>query len=184
MPSPTAPAAAPSVFRISERLDLRFAVRYAFLAGVLFVIYAFPYELFGAKGDWLDPYLAAYAQLAGHVLGLFEQVTVEGPYIHGRFPLQIVRNCDAADVNILFASALLAFPGPWRAKLAPLLRGLVALVAANVTRICTLYYVGVYAPTRFELAHEEVWPLLLVATAVLVFVLAARELERGAQSRA
>lgn len=169
---------------MTERLDLRFALRYASLAGALFVIYAFPYELFGAKGDWLEGYLCAYARLTGGVLGLFERIVVVGPYIQGRFPLQIVRNCDAADVNILFVSALLAFPGTLRDKLAPLALGLVALVAANVTRICTLYYVGVYAPSRFKSVHEEVWPLLLVGLAVLLFVRAVERVERRSRSRA
>jgi len=62
-------------------------VTYAVIAGVLLSIYAFPFELFGAKSDWLAGYLAAYARLAGAVLGVFEPaVHVDGSLILGRFP--------------------------------------------------------------------------------------------------
>lgn len=163
---------------MTERVDLCFALRFGLIAGALFTVYAFPFELFGARQDWLHGYLVAYAHLAGGVLSLFERsVVVDGTFIQGRYAMQIVRNCDAADVNIVFASALLAFPGPWRTKARLLLLGLAALVTANVTRICSLYYLGVWAPGWFKLVHEEVWPLILVAITVGVFLLCVRRLQ-------
>jgi exosortase/archaeosortase family protein len=171
--------------RLTERMGLRFAVTFALFAGALFTVYAFPFELFGAREDWLRGYLAAYAHLAGGVLSLFEHgVVIDGTFIQGRYPMQIVRNCDAADVNIVFSSALLAFPGPWRKKALLLSLGLAALVAANVTRICSLYYVGVWAPSWFKLAHEEVWPLVLVAITVGVFLICIRRLQPAEPSEA
>lgn len=167
-----------------ERLGLRFALVYAAIAVALFGIYAFPYELFGAKQDWLRGYLAGYARLAGSVLSVFDaSVSVSDTFIYGRYPLEIVRNCDAADVNILFVSAMLAFPAPFRRKLAPLVLGMMALVAANVTRICTLYYVGVVKPGWFHAAHEEIWPLMLVAFTGGLFVLCIRRFEAPAAAR-
>ncbi len=171
--------------RLTGRLGLRFAVTFALIAAALFTVYAFPFELFGAREDWLNGYLAAYARLAGGVLSLFERgLVVDGTYIQGRYAMQIVRNCDAADVNIVFSSALLAFPGPWRKKALLLLLGLSLLVAANVTRICSLYYVGVWAPSWFKLAHEEVWPLVLVAITVGVFLICIRRLQPAEASEA
>lgn len=159
-------------------LGVRFAVTYLVIAGTLFTIYAFPFELFGAQGDWLSGYLAGYARLAGFILGIFERdIAVSGTLIHGRFPLEIARNCDAADVNILFASAVLAFPAPLRLRVRPLVFGLIALVGANVLRICCLYYVGVHAPSYFKVAHEEVWPLIMVAFAALLFLSCVRYMQ-------
>ena len=57
---------------LGTRPGARFALKYALIAGVLFAIYAFPFDLFGAKQDWLAGYLAGYARLAGGVLGWFE----------------------------------------------------------------------------------------------------------------
>ncbi len=171
--------------RLTGRLGLRFAVTFALIATALFTVYAFPFELFGAREDWLNGYLAAYARLAGAVLSLFERgLVVDGTYIQGRYAMQIVRNCDAADVNIVFASALLAFPGPRRKKALLLLLGLSVLVAANVTRICSLYYVGVWAPSWFKLVHEELWPLVLVALTVGVFLICIRRLQPAQPSEA
>jgi len=168
----------PGAIVLTRRLGLRFALTYAAIAGAMFAVYAFPFELFGARGDWLTGYLETYARLAGGLLGLLEpSVTVEGTTIYGRFVLQIVRNCDAADVNILFASAVLAFPGPLARKALPLVGGLATLVLANVLRICSLYYVGVYRPTWFHTAHEELWPLLLVSLTLLAFLACIRHLE-------
>lgn len=163
--------------RLVPRLGLRFAITYAIIAGVLFSIYGFPFELFGAKADWLTHYLEAYASLAGGVLQLFDpQVTVSGSRIDGRFALQIVRNCDAIEINILFASAVLAFPAPLLRRGAVLLRGLVILVAVNVLRIAGLYYIGAYSASWFVIAHEEIMPLILVGITALLFLLSVRKL--------
>ncbi|MEI9953449.1 MAG: archaeosortase/exosortase family protein [Pseudomonadota bacterium] len=170
-------ASAEPAGRLVPRLGIRFAVTYAIIASVLFSIYGFPFELFGARTDWLTHYLEAYARLTGGVLKLFDsQVTVSGSRIDGRFALQIVRNCDAIEINILFASAVLAFPAPLLRRGAVLVRGLLILVAANVLRIACLYYVGVYSAGWFAVAHEEILPLLLVALTAMLFVLSVRQL--------
>jgi exosortase/archaeosortase family protein len=156
---------------LATRLGTRFALKYALIAGAMFAIYAFPFELFGAKHDWLAGYLAAYAHLAGAVVSVFESgVVVTGARIGGRFPMEIVRNCDAIEVNILFVSAVLAFPASWRRRVIALAIGLPALIALNVLRICALYAVGIHAPQQFALVHEQVFPLLLVLAAALTFL--------------
>ncbi len=162
------------------RLTARYALTYCGIAAVLFSVYAFPFELFGAQEDWLTGYLAMHAHIAGAVLGLFDDgVAVAGTYIHGRYPLQIVRNCDAAEINILFASAVLAFPARFGRRLGSLALGVCVLVAANILRICCLYFIGVHAPGWFKVAHEEIWPLLLVAFATLVFLRCVQFMQEG-----
>ena len=154
-----------------RRPGARFALRYCVIAASLFVIYAFPWELFGARRDWLASYLATYAHLAGAVLKLFDSsIVVSGAQIGGRFPLEIARNCDAIEINILFASAVLAFPAALKKRFAALATGLVALVLLNVLRICALYAIGVRAPEYFAVAHEQVFPLVLVLAAALIFL--------------
>ncbi|HEY3666847.1 MAG TPA: hypothetical protein VGL19_12630 [Polyangiaceae bacterium] len=160
-----------AIVPLGTRQGTRFALRYGLIAALLFGVYAFPFELVGAKRDWLAGYLALYARIAGGTLGLFEPgISVTGSHIDGRFPMEIVRNCDAVEVNILFVSAVLAFPATWARRGLALLVGLPALVALNVLRICALYEVGVHAPTRFAVLHEQVFPLLLVLATALAFV--------------
>ena len=78
------------------------------------------------------------------------------------------------ETNLLFVSAIVALPAPWRRKLVALGAGVAILAAVNLTRICSLYYVGLYAPAAFDAIHLEVWPLILVALAVATFVAWAR----------
>lgn len=163
--------------RALPKLGFRFALVYLAIAAVLFSIYGFPFELFGARSDWLAGYLRMYAKLAGAALHLFESsVVVTGDRIDGRFSLQIVRNCDATEVNILFVSAILAFPAPWKRRSVALVVGLAALVLANIARIALLYFVGVYRPAWFATAHEEILPLVLIAITALSFMGWARYL--------
>ena len=174
--SPVAASAEPTA-RLVPKLGIRFAVTYAIIAGVLFSIYGFPFELFGVRGDWLTHYLEAYAHLAGGVLHWFDpQVTVSGTRIDGRFALQIVRNCDAIEINILFASAVLAFPAPLLRRGVVLLRGLLILVAVNVLRIASLYFIGAHSASWFVVAHEEIMPLVLVTVTALLFLFSVRQL--------
>src|SRR5579863_6192949 len=134
-----------------SRPGLRFALTFGVLAGTGLGVYFFPYEQLGLDSTRVFvPYLSAYARMAGIVLHLIDPgVSVAGSTIHGRFAMQIVRSCDAMEVNVLFAAAVLAFPGPWARKGIALAAGLSALVACNVVRLCTLYYVGLYLPARF-----------------------------------
>jgi exosortase/archaeosortase family protein len=156
---------------ILPKLGIRFVVAYAVLTAVLFSIYGFPFELFGARQDWLSGYLEGYAHVAGGVLHWLDpSISVNGNRIDGRFSLQIVRNCDAIEINILFASAILAFPAPFVRRLLALICGLAILVSANVARICVLYFIGVHFPRWFAPAHEELLPLVLIVLTALLFL--------------
>ena len=86
-----------------------------------------------------------------------------------------MRGCDGSEVLILFSAAVMAsHPHPWRLRLPGVIAGATALSTANVARICCLYYVGVRAPSALELWHLELWPLILSALAVGLFVLWSR----------
>ena len=155
----------------AHRRELRFVLTFLGCAGVLSVAYAFPYAPGGAVHAAFEGYLAAYARAAGALLSLFDSsVHVEGASILGRFSLQIVKDCDAMEVNILFASAVLAFPARGWQRTLGVGVGVLLLALANLTRIACLYWLGVSAPSAFEAAHRDVFPLLLVAVTVLLFV--------------
>jgi exosortase/archaeosortase family protein len=165
----------------TTRPELRFAITYVAIAATFFAVYCFPYAEHGISERWFYSYLSAYAHLAGTVLSVFEpEVHVTGTFIVGRTSLEIVKNCDAIEIIILFLSGVLAFPSPWRRKLAAVLGGVAILIFTNILRICTLYYVSIHAPSSFEFAHLELWPLVLVVLAGSEFVLWARWM-RGAE---
>jgi exosortase/archaeosortase family protein len=165
-----ADAAADAVRAGNRRAQLRFALTFVLAAGALFSLYAFPYAERGRVQRWFGVYLAGYARLAGHVLGLFDsQVRVVGNVIAGRGSLAIVKTCDAMEANLLFFAAVLAVPARWSRKAVAAVLGTALLVAVNVARICSLYFVGIYFPGAFEFIHIEVWPALLIIVATAEF---------------
>jgi len=159
---------------------VRFAALFALLSATLFSLYFFPYAENGGSEVWLTLYLEKYTALVGAVLGIVEpHVVVSRTQILGRFSMSIVRSCDGMEANMLFCAALLAMPGVWWRKALALCAGLVALMAFNVLRLCCLYYVGVYFPAQFDFAHYDLWPLLIIAFAVLDFLVCVRWLQEG-----
>lgn len=149
----------------------RFALRFAVYALSLLALYTFPYDEAGVIAQLFERYLSGYAHVAGAVLALFEPgIRVSGQEIIGRFGLRIIQSCDAIEAVILFAAAVLAFPVAWWRRSVGLVVGTLGIVAINIARICSLYYVGVYLPARFEFYHLEIWPLMLVASAGLAFL--------------
>ena len=154
-----------------RRTRLRFALIFGATALVLFSLYGFPYAEEGSVQRWFDGYLRAYAHLAGAALRIFDHhVAVSDNVITGRFSLSIVKTCDAMEANLLFLAAIAAFPAPWWRKVIAGGVGLVLLVVVNVFRICSLYFLGVYAPSVFEVAHIEVWPIIIILATVAEFV--------------
>jgi exosortase/archaeosortase family protein len=159
----------------SRRARLRFALMFVLTAAVLFSVYAFPYQEAGLSEGAFETYLGWYARAAAWLLGFFDpQVHVAGTLIAGRFPLQIVKNCDAIEINVLFTAAVVAFPAHAGRRWLGLLVGLPLLIALNLARICSLYYIGVHMPERFELFHMELWPLVLVGCTALIFFVYTR----------
>jgi exosortase/archaeosortase family protein len=150
---------------------LRFAVIFTVVGGALLTLYSFPYAEHGIREVWFARYLAIYARLAGLVLRIFDpSVRVVGNDILGRTSLTVAKNCDAMDVSLLLASAIVAFPAQWTRRLVGIGVGVAFLTVVNVLRIVSLYFVGVHWPTAFEPIHAEVWPLAIVALAAAVFL--------------
>ncbi len=149
----------------------RFFFVFGMTAAVLLASYYFPYRAGSAMRHLLDRYLRGYAAMAGGLLRLFEpSLVVSGQDIIGRYSIRIVKTCDGMDVNILLASAIMAWPCALRRRLIAVATGLALLVVTNTARICTLYYVGVFAPASFDFVHHELWPAAILVIAVAVFL--------------
>ena len=120
---------------------------------------------------WFAAYLHAYARLAGSVISVFDATAkVSGQNVMGRFSLHVSKDCDAMESNILMMAAVVAFPSTWKRRAVGLLASITVVTVANVVRLCSLYFVGLRWPSAFEFAHLELWPLLLIAISLGVFV--------------
>jgi len=113
-------------------------------------------------------YLALIARVVGGILGLFGyEATVTERVIHTPgFSLEIVRGCDAIEPAATYIAAVLASPvGIWP-KLPGILIGTAGLLLINLIRIVSLFFVGVYYPSAFDMLHEDVWQAAFMVLAV------------------
>ena len=179
LPSPPQPAAieppaspgGSARARSTRREQLRFFLVFALVAGIGSLAYCFPYPLGGVVSGWLSAYLHGYARLAGAAISVFDGTAkVSGQDIVGHFSLHVSKDCDAMEANILMVAAVVAFPSTWKNRAIGLLAGMSVVTIANVVRLCSLYFVGLRWPTAFDFAHLELWPLLLIAISLGVFV--------------
>jgi len=99
--------------------------------------------------------------------------------------LQIISECSAIYVLILFAAAVLAFPVRWRARLWGLALGVPCILAINVLRLATLGVVVRYRADLLPFFHEYLWQVLFVlVVAVLYLVWIERAVRREAPGSA
>ena len=173
------PASAPAP---SPMFGLRYTMVAIAVALPLLGVYFYPYAEDGALMAGIRSYLAVYAKAVGALVSLFDpQIVVGGTTIRGpRFSMQIVKTCDAMEVNILLVAALAAFPMPLARRLLVMLASLALIASVNVGRLCMLYWVGVHAPKWFDRIHQTLAPLVMVAAALAIFLLTTR---RGASLR-
>jgi exosortase/archaeosortase family protein len=117
-------------------------------------------------------YLRVNAWLANVVLnGLGQHSHVSEITIRSAaFAITVRRGCDAVEPSWFFGAALLAFPAPAGPKVTGILVGVLLLQALNLLRIVSLYFIGLRYPGAFSLAHLEIWPVVFIVAAMLLWV--------------
>ena len=120
----------------------------------------------------IDVLLAAYAHVTSWVLVLFGQNShVTGSTISGPMAtLSVFRGCDALDPILVLCAGVVAYPASWRNKMIGLLLGVPALFVMNVVRILSLYIIRFKAPTFFEPMHLQIWPVVFVVMAGVLWL--------------
>lgn len=84
------------------------------------------------------------------------------------FEIAVEDTCNASNVVILLWSAVLAFPAGWRQKARGIGIGTLLLLAVNLVRIVSLFWLAQYRTSWFDFAHLYVWEgLMMVLTLVL-----------------
>lgn len=174
--TPNAKAAKQSWLR-SKRPVLRFVVTFGVLMGAFYGLTA---TAFFDKHGW-DPYLDLNARVSGAILRFLGQdvVTSGQSLASPGASLSIRHGCDAIHASALFVSAILAAPTPVWGKLCGAVAGTILLMLTNLVRVVSLFYVRKYYPAAFELMHVEVWQVLFIFLAILLWVVWARWAVRG-----
>lgn len=133
--------------------------------------------------EWVTvPFTGVLAWISGTLIKLFDSgVTTHGVIIESLdngFAVQIAPGCDGIEAVIILVSAILAFPAPWKHKLAGIAIGFVAIQALNLVRIISLFYLGQWNQVWFDWFHLYLWQALIVLDALAVWLVWLRYLPR------
>lgn len=120
----------------------------------------------------VEPFTAGVARVSGAALDLLGQdVKMQGTIIRSpRFAVNIRNGCNGVETMLIFLAAVLAFPAPWKARLAGLALGIVAIQLVNLVRVIALFLTGAYFPRFFDTSHTVIWQTLVIAFGVLLWV--------------
>jgi exosortase H (IPTLxxWG-CTERM-specific) len=146
---------------------LRFLVVFALLLGGFYAVILLP-----AADRAFYQCLCLNARAANAILqGMGQATSVSEVTIRSaQYAVAIRRGCDAIEPAWFFCAAVLAFPGRWRRKPAGLTVGVIAILALNLVRIVSLYFIGLHLRWLFPTAHLELWPVVFILAALGLWI--------------
>lgn len=152
----------------SNRREIRFLVTFLVLLGAGFALVAWK----PVNDGVIEPFTGGVARASTVLLNLLGQdVTLRGTVIQSpRFAVNIRNGCNGVETVLIFVSAVLAFPAPWRSRLLGLALGVLAIQAVNLVRVAALFLTGVYFPRFFDASHTLVWQSLVILFGVLLWI--------------
>jgi exosortase H (IPTLxxWG-CTERM-specific) len=152
----------------SNRRSLLFLARFVALLVGLYLLVAWN----PVNDRVIVPFTAGIARVSGALLNeLGEKVSVEGTEIRsGAFAVQIENGCNGIEAALLFGSAVLAFPAPWRRRWTGLAGGFLAIQLLNLVRVVSLFWIGAHRPALFSSSHTVIWQTAVVLASVLLFL--------------
>ena len=128
------------------------------------------------------PFTTAIAHVCVWIVGVFDPHAIAyGKILQSTstdFAISIERGCNGVEAVIILVSAMLAFPAPWKHRLAGIGLGFLAIQALNLVRIISLFYLGQWNRMWFDWFHLYLWQALIVLDALVVFLLWLRWLPR------
>jgi exosortase H (IPTLxxWG-CTERM-specific) len=179
MPKPQRPAAGvaesppPPLWR---RPEVRFLVLFLLVLGVSFTLLAWQ----PVNDHVVEPFTGLIARTSGLVLNVIgQEVTRTGTVLRSpRFAVNIRNGCNGVEAMVILLAAILAYPAPWRARLAGLAVGALVVQAVNLVRVVALFLTGAYFPRLFDSSHTLVWQSVVILVALLVWLAWAQRLAR------
>ncbi len=158
---------------------LRFFVLFLLIQATLFGL-----ELTPPVQRWfVVPWTNALAQISTAIVTSFDpNVVAVGKVMRSTtngFAVSIEAGCNGVEATIVLLAAILAFPAPWKHKLAGLAAGIVAVQGLNILRVISLFYLGQWDFEVFEWAHLYVWQALIMLDVLIVWLVWVRTLPRA-----
>ena len=121
------------------------------------------------------PWTSFLAWFSASLMTVFDADVIS----HGRiiqsqatgFGVSIEAGCNGVEAVIILMAGMVAFPAPMRLKLVGVLIGCVAVQAANILRVISLYYLGKWDKEVFDFAHLYLWQALIMLDVLVVWLL-------------
>lgn len=164
--------------------SLRFVLVFCATALIGFAIEVIPW----VDTHMVSPFIGVIAWAAGGLIQLFGGLAdVTGVIIRhpvNQFAIQIANGCSGIEAAILLGAGVMAFSATWSQRVLGWVAGTTAIMALNLVRVISLYYLGQYSMKWFDWAHLYAWDVLIMLDGVVVFFLWIRWLPPVGRSHA
>ena len=128
------------------------------------------------------PFTSFLAELSAALITPFDDsVAAQGKVLQftdSGFAVSIEAGCNGVEATIVLIAAVIAFPASWKARLAAIALGFLAVQVLNIARIISLFYLGDWNLAVFSWVHLYLWPVLIMLDVLIVFIIYLRYLER------
>jgi exosortase H (IPTLxxWG-CTERM-specific) len=151
-----------------------------FVASLLACFLALPVYIGFLEG----PASIAIARATGFVLRVFgTKVQVAGAVVSSSaFSMEVIAACTGVYATIIYLAAVLAFPCRLSRKVLGVAFGVPTILAVNMVRMVSLFYIGMALPQHFEVAHLFFWQALMIIAAVLTWLFWAQRMAHARTS--
>jgi exosortase H (IPTLxxWG-CTERM-specific) len=155
-------------------------VRFCMFFGVFLGVCTLLLETDFSQQHFVTSHLKHIAFLAGTTIQyLGTTCTISGTSIMSpRFSVDVVQGCDSIYPTAMLWAALLAYPSTWKSKLIGMVGGAIVLFVINIIRIVTMFYIGVFVPSLFDMVHVYAWQALFILLTLAVWLFWAAKISR------
>lgn len=161
-------ASGPRAWLIDHRAEIKFLTVFLVLLVGSFSFLAWK----PINDNVVEPFTSVVAKVSGASLDLIGQdVRMRGTIIESkRFAVNIRNGCNGVETLVIFASAVLAFPAPWRSRAIGLVLGFLAIQFVNLVRVVALFLTGAFYPDWFDSSHTVIWQTVVILFGVLLWI--------------
>lgn len=150
----------------ATRLVVGFTWRFLLAVAVLSTLSYVDEQIFsGAAIEFLTTHVATGVVSTMTAFG-FPATSDANQIFYENHAFKIVEECVGLEVLELYAAAVLAFPVSWRSRLRGIGTGLPILFSINFVRMITLVFLGAKSKQALQIGHLYVWPLIVIAVAI------------------
>jgi exosortase H (IPTLxxWG-CTERM-specific) len=170
---------------------IRFALVFIIILAVLFWLNV----LGPVQENVILPFTSGLAWVCTSLIHMVDgDVIATGKTISSRitgWAVSIEPGCNGVEAVIILASAIFAFPAPWKHRFIGFALGFLAIQGLNIVRIISLFYIGLWERNAcvpgaechtvwFEWFHLYLWQALIILDALVVWLIWLRYLPRTA----